>query len=280
MGTSWMKLLSRCKKYRDKSMVTITMEWQYRVEVVLVVLNRSLSKIERKCILYDLRWGRMGASMVLYLKETVLILQTSNTCSYTSETVRLSQYIPHQQQSMACISCVQTVTKLTHQTQLNCQQETNTSIKKNRNGHRIDWRLTKPTTGLLCYALCNNKLYVTLLNNIHTYSKYYQTLFTVWWKSLCSVALCLSLHQELIQNLVLTSVVTVALLPVLFICNIIINTNYASVGGATEAYGRRFVYVCICMSVCLSAGFLVAHWKLSIETNNTSKSRYLLGNEL
>ena len=41
------------------------------------------------------------------------------------------------------------------------------------------------------------------------------------------------------------------------------------VGGATEAYGSRFVYVCmyVCMSVCLtvrpsvclSAGFLVAH---------------------
>ena len=42
--------------------------------------------------------------------------------------------------------------------------------------------------------------------------------------------------------------------------------HYASVGGVTEAYGSRFVYVCmyvsVCpsvrLSVCLSAGFLVA----------------------
>ena len=40
------------------------------------------------------------------------------------------------------------------------------------------------------------------------------------------------------------------------------------------------MYVCICLSVCWHAGFLLAHWKLSAETSNTSKSRYLLGNEL
>ena len=40
------------------------------------------------------------------------------------------------------------------------------------------------------------------------------------------------------------------------------------------------MYVSVCPSVCLSAGFLAARWKLSAETSSTSKSRYLLGNEL
>ena len=44
-------------------------------------------------------------------------------------------------------------------------------------------------------------------------------------------------------------------------------------GGAIEVYCNRAV----CHSVRLLQVFLVAHWKLRAETNNTSRYRYLLG---
>ena len=41
-------------------------------------------------------------------------------------------------------------------------------------------------------------------------------------------------------------------------------------GWSHGAYSSRVVYVSVCLSVCQSAGFLVARWKLSAETCNTS----------
>ena len=52
--------------------------------------------------------------------------------------------------------------------------------------------------------------------------------------------------------------------------------HYAE-GGATEVYCNRGVCQSVCQSVCLLQVFLVAHWKLSAETSNTSRYRYLLG---
>ena len=48
--------------------------------------------------------------------------------------------------------------------------------------------------------------------------------------------------------------------------------DYYAEGGATEAYCNRAV----CPSVCLLQAFLVARWKLSAETSNTSWYRCLL----